>query len=226
METDSFDRPAAGSLALYGYWRSSSSYRVRIALNLKGLEFDYRPVHLVRDGGEQHLARFRELNPLGLVPVLLHGDQVIVQSLAICEYLEDVFAEQPLLPSDAAGKARVRGIALSIASEIQPMNNLSVLQYLENGMGQSAEAISQWLGYWVKRGFTAVESWLSDSATGAFCHGDRPGLADCFLIPQVYNAQRFDCDLSPYPNIRRINEQCLQLPAFHNASPENQPDAF
>ena len=195
-------------------------------MNLKGLDYEYRPIHLVRDGGEQHQARFRELNPLGLVPVLMYRDQIVVQSLAICEYLDDVFAEQSLLPDDAVGKARVRGIALSIASEIQPMNNLAVMQYLEKEMGQAPDAISNWLGHWVRRGFTAVETWLSDEATGEYCHGDRPGLADCFLVPQVYNAQRFECDLGPYPNIRRINERCLQLPAFRNASPENQPDAF
>jgi maleylacetoacetate isomerase len=226
MGTDSFEIPAPGRLALFGYWRSSSSYRVRIALNLKGLEYDYRPIHLVRDGGEQHQARFRELNPLGLVPVLMHGDQVIVQSMAICEYLDEVFPAQALLPEDAAGKARVRGIAQTIASEIQPLNNLGVMKYLENPMGQPTEAINSWLAHWVRRGFSAVEAWLSDKATGEFCHGDRPGLADCFLVPQVYNAQRFACDLEPYPAIRRINERCLQLPAFTNASPGNQPDAF
>jgi len=225
MDADPFEKLPPGGLALYGYWRSSSSYRVRIALNLKGLDYDYRPVHLVRNGGEQNLARFREMNPLGLVPVLVHGDQVIVQSLAICEYLDDAFSAQALLPADAAGKARVRGIAQSITSEIQPLNNLAVMQYLEHQMGQSTDAINTWMGHWLRRGFTAVEAWLTADATGRFCHGDRPGLADCFLVPQVYNAHRFSCDLQPYPNIQRINELCLQLPAFQNAVPENQPDA-
>ena len=224
MGADQTGHWGSESLALYGYWRSSSSYRVRIALNLKGLGYEYRPVHLVRDGGEQHLDRFRQLNPLGLVPVLIHGDRVIVQSMAICEYLDDAFNAQPLLPSDALGKARVRGIAQSISSEIQPLNNLALLQYLEHEMGQSTEAINKWIGHWLHRGFAAVEAWLAD-ASGRYCHGDRPGLADCFLVPQVYNAERFACDLDPYPNIRRINELCLQLPEFRDASPEAQPDS-
>jgi maleylacetoacetate isomerase len=225
MAAETLGTPDDGPLALYGYWRSSSSYRVRIALNLKGLEYDYRPVHLLRDGGEQHQARYRALNPLGLVPLLLHGERVIAQSLAICEYLDEVFTAHALLPADPAGRARVRGIAMSIASEIQPMNNLSVMQYLEREMGQSKESVTTWIRHWVRRGFSAVETWLEDARTGDFCHGDQPGLADCYLVPQVYNANRFACDLEPYPNIRRINETCLRLPAFHDAIPENQPDA-
>lgn len=217
--------PGNDGLILYGYWRSSSAYRVRIALTLKGLDYDYRPVHLVRDGGEQHRADYRELNPLGLVPALRHGEHVIVQSLAICEYLDEAFGTAQLLPGDAAGKARVRGIAQSIASEIQPLNNLAVMRYLEQQMGQSKESVGTWISHWLDRGFSAVETWLESEATGDFCHGDQPGLADCCLVPQVYNANRFSCDLGPYPHIRRINENCLRLPAFISAFPENQPDA-
>ena len=215
----------AGSLVLYDYWRSSSSYRVRIALNLKGLDYDQRPVHLVRDGGAQNLPAYREINPLGLVPALIHGNRVVVQSMAICEYLDEVFPELALLPSDAAGRARVRGLAQSIASEIQPLNNLAVMQYLTKELHQPAAAIGDWMSHWVARGFSAVETWLEDNMAGRFCHGDAPGLGDCFLVPQVYNAQRFSCDLDPYPNIRRITALCRELPAFISAAPESQPDA-
>ena len=212
-------------LVLYGYWRSSSSYRVRIALNLKGLEYEQRAVHLVRDGGEQHQAAYRKINPLGMVPALLHRDRVLTQSLAICEYLEELFPYPALLPEDAAGRARVRGLAQSIASEIQPLNNLGVTQYLKTEMKQETETINDWLLHWVARGFSALEAWLESDASGRFCHGDKPGLADCFLVPQVYNAERISCDLNPYPNIRRIAALCRELPAFLSAAPENQADA-
>lgn len=212
-------------LILYGYWRSSSSYRIRIALNLKGLDYEQHAIHLVRDGGEQNLPVYRGINPLGLVPALVHGNQVIVQSMAISEYLEDVFPAPALLPPDAAGRARVRGIAQTIASEIQPLNNLAVIQYLKKDMNQPDQSIGSWLSHWVERGFTAVETWLDDPATGQFCHGDEPGLADSFLVPQVYNAERFSCDMEPYPNIRRITGLCRKLPAFRHAAPESQADA-
>ncbi len=209
---------------LYSYWRSSSSYRVRIALGLKGVEYELAPVHLVRNGGEQNQPAYREINPLGLVPALKHHGRVVVQSLAICEYLEEVFPSSPLLPADKAGRARVRSIAHSIASEIQPMNNLGVMQYLKNEMGQTEESVREWYSYWVKRGFSAIEAWLESQDTGRFCHADAPGLADCFLIPQVYNAERFDCDLEPYPHIMKITSLCRELPEFIAAAPENQPD--
>ena len=215
----------SGALVLYGYWRSSSSYRVRIALNLKGLEYEQRPVHLVRDGGEQNQAAYRAINPLGMVPALLHRDRVMVQSLAICEYLEELFPDPALMPPDAAGRARVRGLAQSIASEIQPLNNVGVTRYLKNELQQNDEVINEWLSHWLARGFSAVESWLEKGATGRFCHGDQPGLVDCFLVPQVYNAERFASDLTPYPNIRRITALCRELPSFSSAAPENQPDA-
>ena len=209
---------------LYSYWRSSSSYRVRIALNLKGIDYEQAPVHLVRNGGEQNHPAYREINPLGLVPALVHDGQVMVQSLAICEYLEEAFPSPPLLPPDKRGRARVRSIAQSIASEIQPMNNLGVMQYLKKEMGQTEEAVRKWYVHWVDRGFSAIESWLGSQDTGRFCHGDAPGLADCFLVPQVYNAERFNCDLEPYPQIMRITSLCRELPGFRAAAPENQPD--
>jgi len=210
---------------LYSYWRSSSSYRVRIALNLKGIDYELAPVHLVRNGGEQNKASYREINPLGLVPALVHDGEVLVQSLAICEYLEEAFPERPLLPADKRGRARVRGLVQSIACEIQPMNNLSVMQYLKKEMGQSEVAVREWYVRWIDRGFAAIESWLGGDGTGRFCHGDTPGLADCFLVPQVYNAERFKCDLGPYPHIMRITNLCRELPGFLAAAPENQPDA-
>jgi maleylacetoacetate isomerase/maleylpyruvate isomerase len=212
-------------LVLYTYWRSSSAYRVRIALNLKGIDYRQEFIHLVRGGGQQHQARYREVNPLGLVPALEHGGHTIVQSLAICEYLEDVFPEHPLLPEGPVARARVRSIAQSITSEIQPLNNLGVMQYLRDELQAGEAAVNQWYAHWIARGFAAVEAWLSQPATRAFCHGDRPTLADCFLVPQVYNAERFACDLGPYPNIRRITDRCRSLPEFQQAAPENQPDA-
>ena len=210
---------------LYGYWRSSSSYRVRIALNLKGIDYRQVPVHLVRNGGEQHQPAYRDINPQGLVPALVHDGQVVIQSMAICEYLEETFPASPLLPADKQGRARVRGISHSIASEIQPLNNLAVMQYLADEMGQTEVTVRKWYVHWVDRGFSAIESWLGSQETGRFCHGDAPGLADCFLVPQVYNAERFNCDLKPYPNIMRIASVCRELPGFRAAAPENQPDA-
>jgi maleylpyruvate isomerase len=219
---------------LYGYWRSSSSYRVRIALNLKGVAYRQHPVHLVQGGGQQNLPAYRSLNPLGLVPALVHGDRVIVQSVAICEYLEEVFPQPALLPPDAAGRARVRALVQTIASEIQPLNNLGVLRYLEQDLGQPEAAVRRWYAQWIERGFAALETWLgetagagrsSDGPAGGFCHGDRPTLADCFLVPQVYNAERFDCDLSPYPALLSIAAHCRSLAAFREAEPERQPDA-
>jgi maleylacetoacetate isomerase len=210
---------------LYGYWRSSSSYRVRIALNLKGIAYRQQAVHLVQDGGQQNLPAYRAINPLGLVPALVHGNRAIVQSVAICEYLEEVFPQPPLLPADAAGRARVRAIVQTIASEIQPLNNLGVLRHLERDMGQPDAAVRRWYAHWIERGFAALETWLGEAASGGFCHGEGPTLADCFLVPQVYNAERFDCDLSPWPGIARIAAHCRSLAAFRAAEPERQPDA-
>lgn len=229
VSTASADQPL-----LYGYWRSSSSYRVRIALNLKGVAYRQHAVHLVQGGGQQNQPAYRAVNPLGLVPTLAHGGRVVVQSVAICEYLEEVFPAPALLPPDPAGRARVRAMVQTIASEIQPLNNLGVLRYLEQDLGQPDAALRRWYAHWVERGFAALEAWLAETPSGGqssrgpaagFCHGDRPTLADCFLVPQVYNAERFDCDLSPYPGIARIAAHCRSLAAFRDAEPERQPDA-
>ena len=211
-------------LRLYGYWRSSSAYRVRIALNLKGIDYEQRAVHLVRDGGEQKRPEYRSLNPLGLVPAVRHGGRVIVQSVAICEYLEEVFPQPALLPTDPAERALARTIVQTIASEIQPLNNLSVTGYLGQELQQPQSAVNRWYAHWVARGFAAIESWLQ-SVGRAYCTGERPGLADCYLVPQVYNAERFNCDLEPYPRIREIAARCRELEPFERAAPENQSDA-
>lgn len=215
-----------GKLVLYSYWRSSAAYRVRIALNLKGLRHEIQPVHLVRDGGEQHAADYREVNPQGLVPVLMDGSRVVRQSLAIIEYLDETWPENPLLPATARDRARVRGLAQIIACEIHPLNNLRVLQFFDHTWHVPQPERDGWVKHWIGEGFTALETLLRDNpSTGEFCEGDIPGLADCCLVPQVYNANRFGVDMAAFPIIARINEACLALPAFDAARPENQPDA-
>lgn len=214
------------SMKLYGYWRSSAAYRVRIALNLKRLDYASVSVHLVRDGGEQHAADFRELNPQEQVPVLRDGHRVIRQSLAIIEYLDETHPDPPLLPASARERARVRGLALAIACDIHPLNNLRVVQYLEAQFPDFAQQRETWMRHWIALGFGAVEAMLAEHpSTGDFCDGDRPGMADCFLIPQVYNARRFALDLTPYPTIVRIDAACQALREFEAALPQNQPDA-
>lgn len=214
-------------MTLYGYWRSSAAYRVRIALNLKGLAYSQVPIHLVEDGGQQHSADFWALNPQELVPVLVDGRRVIHQSLAIIEYLDELYPDtQPLLPLGARERAQVRALAQLVACDIHPLNNLRVMQYLEREFGVDKDARDAWSRHWMAVGFEACEQWLDASAsTGRFCHGDAPSLADLCLVPQVYNARRFDLDLAPYSTIRRIDNACQELPAFVAARPENQPDA-
>ena len=210
---------------LYSYWRSSSAYRVRIALNLKGINYRQSHVHLVKDGGEQNQPGYRDINPLGLVPALVHNGQTIVQSMAIIEYLEEVFTDKPLMPAGAVARARVRSIAQSICSEIQPLNNLAVLNFLKNRMQQAGPEVKAWYTHWIDRGFTAVETWLAAAPGDPFCHGESPGLADCFLVPQVYNAERFGCELGAFPRICEVAARCRSLAAFVQAAPENQADA-
>jgi maleylacetoacetate isomerase len=212
-------------MKLHNYFRSSASYRVRIALNLKGLSYEYRAVHLNRGGGEQFAPVFRELNPLSVVPVLEDEATRVTQSLAIIEYLDEVHPEPPLLPRSPAERARVRGLALSVACEIHPLNNLRVLGYLTRELGVSAEAKTRWYRHWVELGLTALESVIAHGPAGRFCHGDAPGLADCFLVPQLFNARRFDCDLSGYPRLLAIEASCASLAAFQDAAPDRQPDA-
>ncbi len=214
------------ALTLYSYWRSSASYRVRMALNLKGLDYEIRPVHLVRDGGQHHSADYAALNPQELVPTLVHDQQVLTQSLAMLDYLDELQPDPPLLPPDAVGRARVRAIAQTIACEIHPLNNLRVLKYLVNEVGASESMKMAWYEHWTISGLAAVERMLANHPqTGDFCHGERPGIADCCLLPQVYNARRFDCNLSGLDEILRICKNLEALPAVRQAAPENQPDA-
>jgi len=213
-------------MQLYSYFRSSAAYRVRIALNLKGLSYEYLPVHLLKDGGQQTSASYRKLNPTALVPTLVDGEAVIVQSLAIIEYLEETHPEPALLPSDPVGRARVRDLALGIACDTHPLNNLRVLKYLKHTLGVDEEAKTAWYRHWVHQGLAALEAQLAGSpATGRYCHGDTPTMADLCLVPQVANARRFDCDLSAMPNVVRIDAACRELPAFAAAEPSRQPDA-
>ncbi|MGD8574987.1 MAG: maleylacetoacetate isomerase, partial [Gammaproteobacteria bacterium] len=212
-------------MELFTYFRSSAAYRVRIALNLKGMEAHPHFVHLVRDGGEQHRSDYRSLNPQALVPTLVDGEHAFTQSLAIIEYLEEVRPEPPLLPADTAERAWVRATAQLVACEIHPLNNLRVLQYLERELGVDPETRLKWYRHWVLEGFTALEARLQASPRrGRFCLGEAPTMADLCLVPQVYNARRFECDLEGFPEIRRIDAECLALDAFARAAPEAQPD--
>ncbi|HEY6725882.1 MAG TPA: maleylacetoacetate isomerase [Polyangiaceae bacterium] len=212
-------------MKLHSYFRSSASFRVRIALGLKGLTYDTLAVHLRRNGGEQFTPEFRALNPQALVPVLDTGEHRLTQSLAIIEYLDESFPDPPLLPQSPVERARVRALALGVACEIHPLNNLRVLDYLDRELGVSSQAKTTWYHHWVALGLEALETQLADNPrTGRFCHGDRPSLADCCLVPQLYNARRFDCDLSAYPTLLSIELNCNALPAFRDAAPERQPD--
>jgi len=208
---------------LYSYFRSSASYRVRIALNLKGLDYETVAVHLVK--GEQRAAGYLALNPAGLVPALVEDGQVLTQSLAILEYLDEVHPEPPLLPGGAAERARIRAIAQTIACEIHPLDNLKVLKYLKHTLRVDEEAKDAWYRHWVEEGLATVEALLADPRTGAFCHGDTPTLADCCLVPQIFNAQRFACRLDHVPTVMRIYQRCMTLEPFQRAAPGAQPDA-
>lgn len=213
-------------LKLYTYFRSSASYRVRIALNLKGLTYEAVPVHLVRDGGQQHSASYTALNPAALVPTFVDNGTTLTQSLAIIEYLEETQPQPPLLPGDPAGRARVRAIAQTIACEIHPIDNLRVLRYLELQLNVGPDERQAWYRYWVELGFGTIERMLAeDVRTGRFCHGAGPTLADCCLVPQVFNAERFGVSMEPFPTIRRIVEACRGLEPFERAAPQAQPDA-
>jgi maleylpyruvate isomerase len=210
-------------LKLYGYFRSSASYRVRIALALKGLDYEQASIHLAK--GRQYTPEFAAVSPQNLVPVLEHDGQRFYQSLAIIEYLDEKFPNMPFLPADASGRSRVRSLALMTACEIHPLNNTRVLAYLTETLKVSDEQKSAWYNHWVTLGFTALEKRLAtEKQTGLFCHGNTPGLADIVLVPQVANANRFKVNLDAFPIIRRINEHCLALEPFKKAMPQNQPD--
>jgi maleylacetoacetate isomerase len=213
-------------MRLYDYYRSSAAYRIRIALNLKGVAPDERTYVHLRMGG-QRAQEYLAVNPQGLVPVLALDDgQVLTQSLAIVEYLDETHPDPPLLPPTPAARARVRAIALQIACDIHPLDNLRVLNYLIGTMGASREQKDGWYRHWIDVGFAALERTLArDGATGRYCHGDAPTLADVCLVPQMANARRFDIDVSAYPTLVRIESACNALPAFAAAAPARQPDA-
>ena len=214
------------TFTLYTYFRSSAAFRARIALNLKGIAPDYRFIHLLKDGGQQHADRYTKLNRQGLIPTLVHDGHAIGQSLAIIEYLDDIRPEPALLPKDAAGRARVRQIAYAVACDIHPINNLRVLNFLRKDLGHSEEEVLGWTRHWIALGFDAIESMLADSGdTARFCHGDTPTLADICLIPQMANARRAKMDVTAWPTLFRIEQTALALPAFDRALPQHQPDA-
>ena len=213
-------------MKLHTYYRSSASYRVRIALNLKGLAAEPAYVHLSKDGGQQFGAGFDAVNPQHLLPVLEDDGFVLTQSLAIIEYLDETRPGVPLLPADPRGRARVRALSHAIAADIHPINNLRVLKYLGGTLGIDEDRRNAWYRHWVALGLEALERQLAASPeTGTFCHGSTPTMADCCLVPQLFNARRFDCDLRPYPTLMAIDARCAQLPAFDAARPEQQPDA-
>lgn len=208
-------------MILYSYWRSSCSYRVRIALEFLNCSYEYRPIHLVKDGGEQLKQEYKDLNPMAQVPYLIDGDLQLSQSMAILEYLHEKFPEKNLIPSDPKKAAKVREICEIINSGIQPLQNLSVLKKLVGEFGINEEQKIQWIQQVITKGFQAIEPLLSEAD---FCVGDF-SIADALLIPQVYNAERFELDMEAFPKIRKINNHCKSLNYFEKASPQNQPDA-
>ena len=213
-------------LTLHNYFRSSAAYRVRIAMNLKGLDYDYVPVHLTRDGGMQFKEPYKSLNPQQLVPLLDDDGFQISQSLAIIEYLDEKFPNTRLLPKSPEGRARVRQIALAISCDIHPLQNLRVLKYLTGTLGASEESKTQWIHHWLSEGLAALEADLSRAPTrGRFCFGDTPSKADCTLVPQMFIAARFNVDTVPYPTLRAIYEACEAIPAVAAAHPSRQMDA-
>ncbi|MBP6019128.1 MAG: maleylacetoacetate isomerase [Burkholderiaceae bacterium] len=212
-------------MKLYSYFRSSAAYRVRIALNIKGIDYETVPVHLLKDGGQQLSESYRALNPTALVPTLQEGDWSVGQSLAILEYLEETHPTPALLPTDHRGRARVRAIAQTIACDIHPLNNLRVLKYLKHQIGVDEKTKNEWYAHWTEEGLASVEALLSRSTeTGRYCHGDQITFADICLIPQVVNARRFECNLDGMPTIQRIYKACVDQDAFQKAAPLNQPD--
>lgn len=213
-------------MKLYTFFRSSASYRVRIALNLKGLNYEQVPIHLRRGGGEQFSAPYKAVNPQALVPALEDNGRTLTQSIAIIEYLEERYPKPPVLPADPADRALVRSMALIVACEIHPIQNLRVLVYLKNSLQQSDDDLNRWARHWIDLGLSALDQVVTGgSKPGKFCFGDAPTLADICLVPQLANARRFGCNLSVYPTLLQIETACNALPAFADAAPEKQPDA-
>ena len=210
-------------MKLYTYFRSSAAFRVRIALNLKGIPYEAAFVHMPR--GEHRTAEYAAVNPQGFMPTLEDAGRRLNQSLAIIEYLDESRPFPPLLPKEAFARARVRSLSLLVACEIHPLNNLRVLQHLKRGLGQNDEQVNAWYRHWIAEGLSRLESELAGPATGRFSHGDAPTMADCCLVPQVFNAQRYQCDTTPYPKVMRVHEECMKLDAFQRAQPGKQPDA-
>jgi maleylacetoacetate isomerase len=213
-------------MKLYSFFRSSAAYRVRIALNLKGVAYEYAAKHLLKDGGEHKRPDYLALNPQGFVPALQHDGTLLTQSVAIIEYLDEVLPTPPLLPELPTARAAVRAMALTIACDIHPLNNLRILNYLKSPLGATATAIEEWYRHWIDEGFSALEQWiLRYSGTGKYCYGDAVTMADVLLVPQVANSRRYRMDLTPYPTLRGVAEHLENLPAFVAARPEAQPDA-
>lgn len=212
-------------MKLYGFFRSSAAFRVRIALNLKGLAYDQVPINI--RANLQRGADYLAINPMGIVPTLADGETLLNQSLAIMEYLDETHPDPALLPKHPADRARVRAIALDIACEIHPVNNLRIRRYILHTLQQDEKVLEEWMNHWTRLGFDGIEPVLAgDRRTGDFCHGDRPGLADCCLVPAVFNARIYPSfDMAPYPTIRRVFDNCMKLDAFQRALPERQPDA-
>jgi len=209
---------------LYTYFRSSAAFRVRIALNLKGFAYESAFVHLPE--GEHRKPEYGALNPQGLVPTLEDGGRLLTQSLAIIEYLEETHPNPPLLPRDPFARARARSLALFVACEMHPLNNLRTLTHLKKELGQSEEQVNAWYRHWIADGMAKLEAAMAKTpGTGKYSQGDAPGIADCSLVPQVFNAQRYKCDLAPYPTVMRVFDACMKLEAFDRAQPGKQPDA-
>jgi len=212
------------AMELYTYFRSSASFRVRIALNLKGLAYTAHAIHLRK--AEQRASSYLAVNPQGLVPTLVVDGHRLTQSLAILEYLEERHPQPALLPTEAVARARVRALADLVACEIHPLNNLRTLEYLHSHLGQDDAGIATWYRHWIADGLGKFEAALEHEAeAGTYCHGEQPSIADCCLVPQIFNARRFESDLSPYPKTMRVFEACMQLDAFQRAQPSAQPDA-
>ena len=213
-------------MKLYSYWRSSAAYRVRIALNLKGLDYEVMPVHLLKDGGEQLQAEYRSINPQGLIPALIDGDVSLGQSLAIMDYLETKYPEPALYPEAPEERAFVQQLALVVACDIHPLNNLRVLKYIKRSLKLDDEVKNVWIHHWITNGFTALEKLLNDrNWQGPYCVDGQVTIADACLIPQIYNARRFEILMDDFPTLVRIEQACMELDAFRRAAPENQIDA-